>query len=72
MWTEIYSQIKGSQHAYRHGSGIPEKDYLQLGRDSFLTSFEQQKVYCIFVEYERWRDNQGCYDLMDLVNHILR
>jgi len=30
------------------------------------------EVYQVFLQYEKWKGDQGAYDLMDLVNHILR
>jgi hypothetical protein len=35
-----------------------------------LTKHELQTVYWIFIEYEKWKEEQNAFDLMDLIIHL--
>lgn len=37
-----------------------------------LSDKEVVKLYDIYSQYEDWKNNEGCYDLMDVVNYIIR
>ena len=74
VWTEIYSYIKGSAHSHVFPNGaLPFKEYtLMEQKNNFLSKSEKNHIYGIFQIYEKWKNNQSGYDLMDAVNHILQ
>ena len=39
--------------------------------NAFLTRDEKLDIYETFCQYERWKINNGAYDMMDAVNYIL-
>lgn len=71
IWTEIFSVIKGGTESSKFYGGIlPAKQYIMEFGSPTLTRHELQTVYWIFIEYEKWKDEQNAFDLMDLVIHI--
>lgn len=73
IWTEIFSVIKGGSDAIKYYGGIlPARKYITESGSPTLTKHELQTVYWIFIEYEKWKEEQNAFDLMDLVIHIRR
>ena len=71
IWTEIFSVIKGGTESLKYYGGIlPAKLYIMEFGSPTLTRHELQTVYWIFIEYEKWKDEQNAFDLMDLVIHL--
>ncbi|CAD8075657.1 unnamed protein product [Paramecium sonneborni] len=68
VWTQIYSHIKGAAvcHTYP-GHYMPKRVYLRLNKNDDL--FDD--IFECYILYERWKIQQGYYDFMDVVNHIL-
>lgn len=70
VWTQIFSNLKGSAQSYAYsGQYIPKFKYIksveaQLGKDL------ADRVFELFIKYERWKLSEGYYDLMDMVNYI--
>ena len=70
VFTEIISHIKGGLEAGKaHDGRLSREDYLLLSeaRVSNLTREQRDRVYDIFLEYEKKKFKKGEYDLSDLV-----
>ncbi|XP_003631316.2 uncharacterized protein LOC100855072 isoform X1 [Vitis vinifera] len=70
VFTEIISHIKGGLEAGKaHDGRLSREDYLLLSeaRVSTLTREQRDRVYDIFLEYEKKKFKKGEYDLSDLV-----
>ncbi|CAK74855.1 unnamed protein product (macronuclear) [Paramecium tetraurelia] len=68
VWTQIYSHIKGAAACHTYpGHYMPKRVYLRLNKNDEL--FED--IFECYILYERWKIQQGYYDFMDVVNHIL-
>ncbi|CAD8167125.1 unnamed protein product [Paramecium pentaurelia] len=68
VWTQIYSHIKGAAASHTYpGHYMPKKVYLRLNKNDQLFN----EIYECYILYERWKIQQGYYDFMDVVNHIL-
>ncbi|EAR98741.2 UvrD/REP helicase amine-terminal domain protein (macronuclear) [Tetrahymena thermophila SB210] len=74
VWTEIYSIIKGSSQSCFYWSGVSYglSKYIYTQQQTRLKSHEIDKLYEIYQEYERWKDQEGSYDFMDIVNYVIR
>jgi len=74
VWTEIFSCIKGSTQAHLFpGQYVTKHAYLTLdAHKNFLAREHKDAVFELFVQYERWKLREGGYDLMDVVNYLLR
>ncbi|CAD8133948.1 unnamed protein product [Paramecium pentaurelia] len=69
VWTYIYSHIKGGSNAHEYpGHYIPKSIFLNMINNNHK---EFNILYDIFIQYEKWRIDQGYHDLLDVVNHIL-
>ncbi|CAD8176793.1 unnamed protein product [Paramecium octaurelia] len=68
VWTQIYSHIKGAAASHTYpGHYIPKKVYMKLNKQENI--FDE--IFECYVHYEKWKIQQGYYDFMDVVNHIL-
>ncbi|CAD8065005.1 unnamed protein product [Paramecium primaurelia] len=68
VWTQIYSHLKGAAASHTYpGHYLPKRVYLRLNKNDQL--FED--IFECYILYERWKIQQGYYDFMDVVNHIL-
>ncbi|KAK4842138.1 hypothetical protein QYF36_016327 [Acer negundo] len=70
VFTEIISHIKGGLHAMDVGDGrLSREDYVQLsgGRVSNLSTRKREKIYDVFLNYEKMKVENGEFDLADLV-----
>jgi hypothetical protein len=77
VYTEIISRIKGSIPALHSPSGwyLSEEQYIALGelRDSTVTNTAQRRViYSTFKKYERMKNDNHDYDLLDIVHYCYR
>ncbi|KAL4461532.1 hypothetical protein ABPG74_016156 [Tetrahymena malaccensis] len=74
VWTEIYSIIKGSSQSCFYWSGVSYglSKYVYSQQQTRLQNHEVDKLYEIYHEYETWKNNEGSYDFMDIVNYIIR
>ncbi|PKI51301.1 hypothetical protein CRG98_028305 [Punica granatum] len=73
VFTEIISHIKGGIRVVDSSNGrISREDYVLLseGRASTLTVDEREKMYDIFLDYEKMKARNGEFDLSDLVNDL--
>ncbi|KAL4500495.1 hypothetical protein ABPG72_003446 [Tetrahymena utriculariae] len=72
LWTEIYSVIKGSAYSYKYKQRhMPRDDYLKQNSTNLLTEQQKITIYSMFELYEKWKQNQSGYDILDLNNYIL-
>ncbi|EAS04219.2 hypothetical protein TTHERM_00298300 (macronuclear) [Tetrahymena thermophila SB210] len=72
LWTEIYSVIKGSANCYKYKQRyVPRDEYLKQNSTNLLTQEQKTTIYTMFELYERWKQNQSGYDILDLNNYIL-
>ncbi|KAK2635999.1 hypothetical protein Ddye_030791 [Dipteronia dyeriana] len=70
VYTEIISHIKGGMHAMEVvDCKLSREDYVQLsdGRVSTLSTHKREKIYDIFLNYEKMKVESGEFDLADLV-----
>ena len=44
---------------------------LENEKKTFLSQELKKFVYDVFCMYERWKNTEGAYDFMDVVNYIL-
>jgi hypothetical protein len=79
VWTEIYSVIKSSGCTLNimcnyYGSQIlTQKMYMQLKSSmNYISDDEKQKIYLIYIRYEKWKTKHNYYDFMDVVRHVFR
>jgi hypothetical protein len=42
-----------------------------MNENTYLSPKQVDVLYDILYEYEQWKDNEGCYDLMDVINNII-
>ncbi len=74
VWSEFMSTIKGSATSFLHPHGyLTRSGYLstETADKSFLSEGSRNLIYDIFEDYVKWKEEQGGYDFMDVVNHIL-
>ena len=73
VWTEIQTRIKGSIRSHGYGYHyIPNHAYREIIQYSELYDEKTiATIYNIFYEYEDWCRRNNCYDMLDIVNHIL-
>jgi len=74
VWSEITSTIKGSADSHLcAGFYLSREVYTALQKEgsTFLNHNNRTKVYDLFVTYEEWKEKEGAYDFMDIVNHAL-
>jgi len=74
VWSEITSTIKGSADSHLSpGFYLNKEVYTSLQKEgsTFLNLNNRTKVYDLFITYEEWKNNEGGYDFMDIVNHAL-
>lgn len=45
-----------------------EETYLQV---THLEREQAKRVFAIYLQYENWKNDQGCYDFLDVVNHAV-
>lgn len=45
---------------------------MKLEQNSLLSVEQRSVIYDMMEYYERWKNQQGGYDLMDLVNYTLK
>ncbi|KAI9170204.1 hypothetical protein LWI28_024307 [Acer negundo] len=70
VFTEIISHIKGGLRAMDVGDGrLSREDYVQLsgGRVSNLSTRKREKIYDVFLNYEKMKVENGEFDLADIV-----
>ncbi|TXG56710.1 hypothetical protein EZV62_018023 [Acer yangbiense] len=70
VFTEIISHIKGGLRAVDAGDcKLSREDYVQLsgGRVSTLSTRKREKIYDVFLNYEKMKVKNGEFDLADLV-----
>ncbi|KAK2635965.1 hypothetical protein Ddye_030757 [Dipteronia dyeriana] len=70
VFTEIISHIKGGLRAMDVGDcKLSREDYVQLsrGRVSTLSTRKREKIYDVFLNYEKMKVENGEFDLADLV-----
>ncbi|XP_038701351.1 uncharacterized protein LOC119998175 isoform X2 [Tripterygium wilfordii] len=70
VFTEIISYIKGGPRAMEASDGkLSREDYIQFSerRVSRLSTQKSEKVYDIFLNYEKMKTENGEFDLADLV-----
>ncbi|KAK1553169.1 hypothetical protein Q3G72_030003 [Acer saccharum] len=75
VYTEIISHIKGGLRAMEVVDGkLSREDYVQLsdGRVSTLSKRKREKIYDIFLNYEKMKLESGEFDLADLVIDLHR
>ena len=36
-----------------------------------FTEIQKDKIYEVYIQYERWKVRNGYYDFMDVVNYLL-
>jgi len=53
-----------------YGGILPARRYIFEFGSPTLTKHELQTVYWIFIEYEKWKEEQNAFDLMDIVIHL--
>ncbi|CAL5354450.1 unnamed protein product [Camellia sinensis] len=73
VFTEIISHIKGGLGVGEAREGrLSQEDYVHLseGRVSTLSKQKREKIYDIFLGYEKTKMKKGEYDLADLVNDL--
>ncbi|CAL5430276.1 unnamed protein product [Camellia sinensis] len=73
VFTEIISHIKGGLGVGEARDGrLSQEDYIHLseGRASTLSEQKREKIYDIFLDYEKTKMEKGEYDLADLVNDL--
>lgn len=73
VWTEIMSIIKGSYEAIESKEGIlSEAEYLMVGRKKAPIFNEcRPLLYKVFKKYESFKQNNGYFDQIDFVRHII-
>ncbi|XP_023515693.1 uncharacterized protein LOC111779783 isoform X1 [Cucurbita pepo subsp. pepo] len=69
VFNEIISQIKGGLGAKETPDGrLSKLDYTRLAKGRSTLSWKQrERIYDIFLDYERMKNEKGEYDLADLV-----
>ncbi len=75
VWSEIMSTIKGNPNVYLHDNQWLSRDhYLEsaASKNTMIAEKNKRWIYDIFLDYEGWKDQQGGYDFMDVVNHVLK
>ncbi|CAD8060869.1 unnamed protein product [Paramecium primaurelia] len=73
VWCQIYSIIKGSQFSHTYPNRyLPEQVYLNYQQQQSIDQQTLQKIYSYFMLYEKWKNQQGYFDQMDLVNYIIQ
>ena len=73
IWTEIFSVIKGGLFAKDFYKGFVDfNSYFYRLASPCLSKNERRTVYWIFLMYEKWKAEENAFDLMDLVNHIMK
>ncbi|KAL7163145.1 hypothetical protein ACSBR2_039278 [Camellia fascicularis] len=73
VFTEIISHMKGGLGVSEAREGrLSQEDYVHLceGRVSTLSKQKREKIYDIFLDYEKTKMEKGEYDLADLVNDL--
>ncbi|KAH7516697.1 hypothetical protein FEM48_Zijuj10G0162600 [Ziziphus jujuba var. spinosa] len=72
VFTEIMSYIKGKLQPGKACDDRLRKDYISLSgrRVSKLSMQERERVYDIFLQYEKRKMKNGEYDLADLVSDL--
>ncbi|KAL7163132.1 hypothetical protein ACSBR2_039265 [Camellia fascicularis] len=73
VFTEIISHIKGGLGVGEAREGrLSQEDYVHMseGRASTLSKQKREKIYDIFLGYEKTKMKKGEYDLADLVNDL--
>ncbi|KAM3130707.1 hypothetical protein pb186bvf_017215 [Paramecium bursaria] len=69
IWTQIYSYIKGSEFSHQYlDQGLPFQVFYN-NFNQMLTLQQAQEIYDIYLSYEKWKDKQGIFDRMDIVNY---
>ncbi|KAK0573666.1 hypothetical protein LWI29_011732 [Acer saccharum] len=69
VFTEIISHIKGGLHAMDASDcKLSREDYVKLsrGRVSTLSTSKREKIYDVFLNYEKMKVKNGEFDLADL------
>jgi len=75
VWSEFMSNIKGSASSFLYPDGyLPRSLYTDANSadKSFLSHENKSLIYDIFEDYVKWKEEQGGYDFLDVINHILR
>ncbi|XP_071695484.1 uncharacterized protein [Rutidosis leptorrhynchoides] len=73
VFTEIMSVIKGQLTSIKAPNGILSRDdYISLsdGRVSIYPADKREIIYDIFCQYEKYKVENGNFDLADLVNDL--
>ena len=76
IWSEIMSVIKGGliedrwTKDWKFRKFMTKREYRRNG-SKWLTEREQNTIYYIFLQYERWKLNVHAFDFLDVVNHVL-
>lgn len=69
VWSDIITIIKGNEKSYQ----CP-KFHLKL--ENYISNFKYnssincEKIYKMFLIYEKLKSKYGYYDILDLINHI--
>ena len=77
VWTEIYSVIKGgigNISLYFSNGVLNYNEYLtsQSSMGDSISRSVKRQIYLIYMKYEKWKNQNNCYDFMDVVNHVFR
>ncbi|KAL5984658.1 hypothetical protein ACLOJK_041279 [Asimina triloba] len=75
VFTQIISHIKGGMEGGDTNEGkLVRENYIMLseGRMSSLRSEQREKIYEIFLDYEKKKAENGEFDISDMVNDLLQ
>jgi superfamily I DNA/RNA helicase len=73
--------IKGGADCYRYDmgglsfsvyAGISKQEQRRGDSTKMLSCTERCEIYYIFMNYEKWKGSMNAYDLMDVVNHVIK
>lgn len=73
VYTEIMSHIKGSVESLRSPHGrLTWEGYVAMAerRSSLYTEQQRDKIYSLFLKYEKQKRENNEYDIADLVTHL--
>ncbi|CAD8127787.1 unnamed protein product [Paramecium sonneborni] len=71
IWTQINSLIKGSQFSYKYSNyALPIQKYKERVSNNFSEQ-QIQNIYKVYVDYEKWKNDNLYIDQIDIVNNML-
>ena len=74
VWTQINTYIKGHCKCFKFENRmLPLKKYLKIISEhkAFLDNEQKQSLWNIANKYEKWKNQNGYFDLMDYVNYLI-